>query len=158
MNCNTSFHNTVESDKMHPLHTEYQSIDVRPASETERMWIDYGKRFVTTSIEGFQDRSKFMITTVAGLMVIQFGLSLAFTIKPLLFKLTPQFFLVISAIFFGKSLLYGGPRRSLNLDSPSSVAQYYEALVKSKYIDNLLGLLFFIAGLLAIAMMSTIQK
>lgn len=130
---------------------------ISPTPEIDSMWIEYGKKLITSNIEGLNDRARFMITTCASLIVIQFGLSLAFKIQPFSFKLTPQFFLVISAALFAKSLYRIGSAKYFNLQSTDSIKDYYQNSTTSIYIWHVLGLLFFIAGLLAIAIMTLIQ-
>lgn len=80
----------------------------RPLSPDEEMWLEYGKKLMTDSIGGLDERAKFMITTCATLIVVQFGLSFAFKITPFSFTLTPQFFLVISAAFFASHYIRCG--------------------------------------------------
>jgi hypothetical protein len=123
----------------------------------DEMWLEFGKKLVTDTIGGVDDRAKFMLTTCATLIVVQFGLSFAFQIQAYSLILTPQFFLVISAAFFATSLHDPGRAKALTLNSIQSLAGFYAQRTWRKSIWNLIGFSFFVAGLLAFAIMTLVQ-
>jgi hypothetical protein len=133
-------------------------VAVSASPEIDSMWIEYGKKLVTDTIGGLDDRAKFMITTCATLIVIQLGLSFAFKVQAYSLVLTPQFFLVISAAFFAMSLHQPSRTRAINLQSPNSIQTLYIQMTMKKSRWHLLGFSFFIAGLLAFAIMTLVQK
>lgn len=124
-------------------------IDARPAKHPEisRFWIDYGKGIVNNT--HLDDRAKNMITTCASLIVVNFGLLLAFRVEPVSVKLTPQFFFAISAALF--ILSYFPVKRKFYLDIPKSIEASYDSWMLWKLIYHKFGFVFFIAGLFAIA-------
>jgi hypothetical protein len=126
-------------------------IDARLAKHPEinRFWIDYGKGIVNNTLTQLDDRAKNMITTCASLIVVNFGLLLAFNVEPVLVKVTPQFFFAISAALFIPS--YFPVKRKFYLDIPKSIEASYDSWMKRKLKWHYAGFAFFIAGLIAIA-------
>jgi hypothetical protein len=124
--------------------------------DPDEIYAEYGKKLLTETAGGLDERAKFMITTCATLVVVQFGLSFVFNVEPFSFTLTPQFFLVISAAFFAKSLYYVG-RTTVDLQSSESLHRYYMKTTRSKYRWHSLGLSFFIVGMLVFAIITFTQ-
>lgn len=120
--------------------------------ETNKFWKSYGTEFVKGSIQSLDDRAKFMITTCASLITVNFGLLLAFPAQSTIIKVSPQFFLAISALFFALSL---SPKlEKLNLASPGSIERVYNKSMKWRLKLHYIGFGFFVAGLFAVAITS----
>jgi hypothetical protein len=124
--------------------------------ETNKFWKSYGTEFVKGSIQSLDDRAKFMITTCASLVTVNFGLILAFSIQSTVINVSPQFFLAISALFFALSL---SPKlEKLNFASPGSIERVYNKSMNWRLKLHYMGFGFFIAGLFAAAITSLISE
>jgi len=130
-------------------------IRVSANPELNKFWKDYGQRILGNTIESLDERAKYMITTCAGLIVINFGILIAFS-SSIQVKVTPQFFFVISTALF--ALSYFPLRGKFNLLSPQSIEQTYNSWVRWKIIFHQFGLGVFVAGLLALAVTNLISK
>jgi hypothetical protein len=127
--------------------------------EINKFWKSYGTEFVKGSIQSLDDRAKFMITTCASLITVNFGLTLAFTAEfldqSILVKVSSQFFLAISALIFALSI---SPKlEKLNLASPASIERVYNKSMEWKLKLHYFGFGFFIAALFAIAIATLIS-
>ena len=118
--------------------------------DVDDFWIGYGKKILEGSINSLDERAKFMVTTCAALIVVNFGLLVAFSAGSALIKVTPQFFFVVSAALF--VLSYFPSKVRFNLASPKSVEDVYNISLKWRYGCHISGFVFFISGLLAIAL------
>jgi hypothetical protein len=47
--------------------------------EEDEFWLKHGKKIMSKQFEGFDETAKFMITTCAGLIAVDFGLLIAFS-------------------------------------------------------------------------------
>jgi hypothetical protein len=129
-------------------------VETSTTPDIDLFWLDYGKKTVTDVIEGMDERAKFMITTCASLIVIDFGLLLAFSIEPFSIKVAPQFFFVVSAALFVLSLF---PRsRTFDLQVIKQIKSSYNSWISWKLKWHYLAFSFFIAGLLVMAITSMI--
>lgn len=126
----------------------------RPPKDPDynNFWKEYGKETINKTLEGLDERAKNMITTCAGLIVVNFGLLLAFNVENLVVKVTPQLFLVISTAMF--ALSYFPIPREFSFDSPKTIEKTYRFWLRWRKIWHLAGFVFFVAGLLAIAYVS----
>jgi hypothetical protein len=122
-------------------------LDKHP--EISRFWIEYGKGIVNNTLNQLDERAKNMITVCASLIVVNFGLLLAFEVNPLSINVTPQFFFALSAAFF--VLSYFPRKKEFHLDSPTSIEDSYADWTKWKLKWHYIGFGFFIAGLFAVA-------
>jgi hypothetical protein len=150
-------HNEERAPRQEPVDDEVV-LGKKPDSpeETNKFWKSYGTEFVKGSIQSLDDRAKFMITTCASLITVNFGLMLAFSAQSTLIKVSPQFFLAISALFFALSL---SPKlEKLNLASPGSIERVYNKGMKWRLKLHYVGFGFFIAGLFAVAITSLISE
>jgi hypothetical protein len=123
--------------------------------EINKFWMSYGAEFVKGSIQTLDERAKFMITTCASLIAVNFGLVLAFSAQSSLIKVSPQFFLAISALFF--ALSFSPKLEKLNLASPGSIERVYNISMEWRLKLHYVGFGFFIAGLFAAAITSLIS-
>lgn len=136
----------MTDDKTQPIRGK-----ISPNPDVDEFWITYGKKKLEESISSLDERAKFMVTTCAGLIVVNFGLLVAFSTGYTLVKVTPQFFFVVSAALF--ALSYFPIRVRFNLASPNSVEDIYYISLKWRHICHIIGFIFFISGLMAIALM-----
>lgn len=127
-------------------------VQVSQTPDLNKFWIDYGKKSITDTICDMDERAKFMITTCASLIVIDFGLLLAFNLHTYSVNVTPQFFFAISAGCFVMSLF---PRsRSFDFQIISQIKGAYNSWLKWKLRWHYIAFGFFIAGLLTISVTS----
>ncbi len=124
--------------------------------EFDEFWVEYGKESIKQTLAGLDERAKYMITTCASLIVINFGLLTAFSINSFSIKVSPQFFLVISVIFF--VLSYFPAEKTINLQAPFKNRDAYTAWKHSKIRWHKFGFAFFIAGLFAMAVTTFIRN
>ncbi len=97
-----------------------------------------------------------LITTCASLIVIHFGLLLAFKVQGSYYKVSPEFFFVISAALFAISLYPVG--RLIRMQSPDSIKGSFRSWVRWKLRGHRVGFGFFIVGLLAMAVTLVIPQ
>jgi hypothetical protein len=129
-------------------------VRVSQTPDIDEFWRDYGKKSVTDTVYDLDERAKFMITTCASLIVIDFGLLLAFNIASFSIKVTSQFFFAISAACFVMSLF---PRsRSFDLQIVSEIKNSYDSWRKWKQRWHCIAFGFFIAALFTITVTSLI--
>ena len=121
--------------------------------EFNNFWKEYGKKILEDNIQGVDERAKFMITTCAALIVVNFGL-ITFTTAPevIVLKISPQFFFIASATLFIISLF--PYKRRFNLLSPSTIEAAYNSWLRWKLIFHYGGFALFIAGLLALTIIN----
>ncbi len=122
-------------------------VEVSPTPEEDIFWMQFGKDSVKDTIEVLDERAKYMITTCASLIVIHFGLLLAFKVQGISFKVSPEFFLVVASALFAVSLYPIAGH--IEMQSPDSVKSAYDTWIKWKLWGHRIGFGFFIAGLLA---------
>jgi hypothetical protein len=96
-----------------------------------------------------------MLTTIAALIAVDFGLLLALKNPPLTFKFLPQVFLAISAAFFGIS--YFPKKLDIVMESPTNILEKYNAWRDHKIYWHKLAYSIFIIGLFAIALTYVIE-
>jgi hypothetical protein len=129
-------------------------IKISPNPEVNNFWKDQGQKIIGSSLDVLDERAKFMITTCASLIIIDFGLLLAFKIQSIPINVTPQLFFAISAAFFVIS--YSPVNKRFNLLSPKSIENAYHSWMKWKLLWHYGGFALFLAGLLAFAIISII--
>ncbi len=115
--------------------------------DVDKFWLEYGKETIKTTLGAMDERAKYMITTCASLIVINFGLLLAFPSQNI--QITPQFFFVVSAAFFAIS--YFPLKKDFSLFLLKSVKKAYQSWLRWKLIWHYGGFGLFVAGLLALA-------
>jgi intracellular septation protein A len=117
--------------------------------EIDRFWMDYGKGIVNNTLTHLDNRAKNMITICASLIVVNFGLLLAFKIEAIPIKVTPQIFFAISAALFVVS--YFPVKKEFHLDGPDSIEASYGSWMRWKLKYQRYGFFSFIVGLFVIA-------
>jgi hypothetical protein len=117
--------------------------------EVDKFWIDYGHKMLSTTLGDMDERAKYMITTCASLIVIHFGLLLAFKVQGASFKIAPEFFFVVAAAIF--VLSYFPTRIDIDLQSPASIRFAHKLWFTRKLKCHRYGFILFIIGLLAMA-------
>jgi hypothetical protein len=137
----------VVSDKSMNLPEEERTIEseISSSSELDVFWKECGKKMIQDAIERFDERAKFMITTCAGLIVINFGLLLGFNVQNTSFEIAPPLFFAISAAVFAISYFPAGPK--INPLVPPSISNCHDIMFSYKSRCHYVGLGFFIAGL-----------
>jgi len=123
--------------------------------EEEAIWKEYGKTTIYGTLSRMDERAKYMITTCASLIVIHFGLLLGFKIQDISIKITPEFFFVIAAGAFALSLFPHSTR--ILLHSGATVKKAYHSSLRWRIKTHYIGFVFFIAGLLAMAITAIIS-
>ena len=121
------------------------SVRISGTSELDTFWKECGKKMIIDSIEKFDERAKFMITTCASLIVINFGLLLAFPIQGISFEIAPPLFFAISAGIFAISYFPAGP--AINPLAPDSVSRAHAVIFSFKLRCHYIGLILFVCGL-----------
>jgi hypothetical protein len=106
------------------------------------------------SVEKFDERAKFMITTCATLIVVNFGLLLAFPVQGISFEIAPPLFFAIAAGVFALSYFPVGPR--INLLVPDSVSRVHHIIYSYKLRYHYIGLGLFICGLVLLGIFNMI--
>jgi hypothetical protein len=136
------------------IESEKADVEVEASStpETDTFWTEFGQQTIKDVITSLDERAKFMITTCASLIVVNFGLLLAFEVHSFSIKVAPQFFLAVSAALFAISFFPITKR--VNLQSPDSIENAYNTWMKWKLKCNRAGFFLFIVGLLAMAVTS----
>jgi hypothetical protein len=129
------------------------NMKISPNPEFNNFWKEYGKKILEDNISGVDERAKFMITTCAALIVVNFGL-ITFTSTPqvITLKVSPQFFFIVSAIMFMISLF--PHKRRFNLLSPKSIETAYNSWLRWKLVFHYAGFVLFIFGLLALTIIN----
>jgi hypothetical protein len=119
--------------------------------EEDEFWIAFGKSLVSKTINILDDRAKFMITTAASLLSVDFAV-LVFTSKIAIMTVSPQFFFAISALLFILSLF---PRKyGINPWTPDETKHTYDSMIKHKYYFHIAGFAFFFVALISVAFSS----
>ena len=133
-----------------------QITRVRSSSSptTDKIWIEFAIKRAVEGLDRLDKRAEFFLTTIATLIAIKFGLFVAFTTSltttnPLNPNIYPQFILAISAIFF--ALSYFPYKKLVYLESPKNIEDAYTAWHGWKVRWQIVGFIFFIIGLFAIA-------
>ena len=123
-------------------------VEVSSSSEEDMFWVRFGKTLVSQSIDILDERAKFMITTAASLLAVDFAV-LVFASKIGTINVSPQFFFALSALFFIVSLF---PRSyTVNPWTPDKTKATYSLMLKHKYRFHLVGFLFFFMALILVA-------
>ncbi|MFY9565940.1 MAG: hypothetical protein WAQ29_06295 [Nitrososphaeraceae archaeon] len=130
------------------------TVKISKTAESDLFWIEYGRKTLTETIEVMDERAKFMVTTCSSLIIIDFGLLLAFNTSGISFKVAPAFFFVVAAALF--VLSYFPLSKDYNLQVPKDIKSAYDYWRKWKLRWNRIGFGFFLAGLLAVALTSLI--
>lgn len=123
-----------------------------PARSDNQFWKDYLNETINKTVEGLDDRAKYMITTCAGLIVVNFGLLLVIDVQKTIVSVTPQFFFAVSTVLFVISYFPIG--KKLQRDQPDKIREAYEYWVNWKLRWQYAGFALFLAGLFAIAFVS----
>jgi hypothetical protein len=133
---------------------EVGKVENSSTPDLDLFWIKFGKKTLKDATVALDERAKFMLTTCASLIVVNFGLLLAFKVQSLSFKVAPQFFLAVSAALFATSFF--PVTRPINLQSPDSIESAYNIWIKWKSRWNRYGFILFIIGLMTMAITSLI--
>ena len=142
-----------------PANSESGNIDIQVEEsltpETDTFWTEFGQQTIKDVTSSLDERAKFMITTCASLIVVNFGLLLAFEVQSFSIRVAPQFFFAISAGLFAVSFF--PVTRKINLQSPDSIENSYDIWMKWKLNWNRAGFCMLIVGLLAMAVTTMIR-
>jgi hypothetical protein len=132
-----------------------KNIRMSPYPETDRFWMQMAWKRVEQTLDSLDKRAEFMLTTIAALIAVDYGLLLAFDIPVLSINIFPQFLLAISAIFFSVSHF---PRLKVFYpESPENVKETYRDWLETKFMWHSWGYSFFVLGLFAIGISYMIQ-
>lgn len=156
-------HWRIAVDPLHELDSNgIIGIQISPEPGTDSFWTEFARKKVSDSLDLLDRRSEYMITTIAALVAVNFGVLLAFDVKFTAFqleftiKIVPQVLLAISAGFFAIS--HFALKKIFYVESPDSVRQTYEQWLKHKYFWQKFGYGFFVAGLFFIGISYLISE
>jgi len=128
-------------------------VEVSSSPEEDKFWIKFGSKLVSKSINVLDDRAKFMITTAASLLAIDFAV-LVFKSRATAINVSPQFFFALSTLFFIISLF---PRHYLvNPWTPDETKTLYREILDHKYNFHKIGFAFFFIALILVALTSLV--
>jgi hypothetical protein len=130
-------------------------VSLAPKKLSDHVMMDMAKKWTENTLGVFDKRAEYLITTIAGLMAINFGIIIAFDITNLLVRLVPNFFLSLSVLFFAAS--YFPKTVTVYLDAPKTILEAYNESVQRKSLCQKFGFAIFFMGLLSIAVTSTIS-
>jgi hypothetical protein len=138
-------------------HTTDQLVDVQlsPKNVSNSILVDMAKKWYENTLGVFDKRAEYLITTIAGLMAINFGIIFAFNISDFLIRLVPNVFFSLSMLFFASS--YFPKTVDVYPDVPDTGLEAYNTSVKRKSKWQKFGFASFFMGLLSIAITSTIS-
>jgi hypothetical protein len=146
------------SNERSPEEEEQEPVSVRISgtSELDTFWKECGKKMITDSIDKFDERAKFMITTCATLIVINFGLLLAFPVQGVPFEIAPPLFFAVAAAIFAISYFPAGPR--IYPLVPDSISRVHSIMFGFKLRCHYVGLSLFICGLFLLGISNMIGE
>lgn len=125
------------------------SVNLSPMAWRDGILIEMGRKWMENTISVLDKRAEYMVTTIVGLIAVNFGIIVAFDISNIAIKLVPNAFLSISALFL---VLSHFPKTSVvHLDDADEIQKAYEENVGRKYELQKWGYTFFIVALMAIA-------
>jgi len=124
-------------------------VQISSISEEDEFWLCFAKSLISKVIDGLDDRAQFMVTTSASLLVADFAI-LVIAAKESVLKVSPQFFLALSALSFIASLF---PRKyTVNPWLPDNTKQTYSEILNHKIRYHLIGFSMFFIALILIAL------
>jgi hypothetical protein len=147
--------NSIYSVKYDHSLDEIKSVEPVGAPDYHLFWINIGKEMLKGNLEFIDKRAEYMLTTIAALIAIDFGVLLAFDVPNVTLKLVPQAIFSFSAIFFFYSLQLR--KYNFNMYNPDEVKSSYNDIRERKFKAQRTGYLFFIAGLFAMALTYLIE-
>ena len=128
----------------------------RPSKpETDPFWLEFGKNTVRETLSNLEERAKFMVTTIAALVVGYSGF-LTFTEKFSLVTSFPPLLLTISITFF--IISYFPIAKKFSMKAPDEIKDTYYSWLKWKLYWQYGGYALFIAGLIAILFINLISN
>jgi len=131
--------------------SEVKKIQVSSSEEEDRFWLSLGQTLISDTVNVLDNRAQFMITTVASLLLIDFGI-LVLSTKTVILMVAPQFFFALSALSFVLSLY---PKRyKVNPWTPDETRHTYHEILKNKHWKHYLGFSLFFVGLILVAVSS----
>jgi hypothetical protein len=130
-----------------------KSIRMSPTPEAGRFCMQMAWKRMDQILDSLDKRAEFMLTTIAALIAVDFGLLIAFDIPLLSLNIFPQFLLAISAIFF--SISHFPNVKLFYPESADSMKKTYSEWLSSKSMWQSWG--FFVLGLFAIGISYMIQ-
>jgi hypothetical protein len=146
--CNASY--DIEYDIQSNQVTD---VKLSPMAWRDGMLIEMGRKWMENTISVLDKRAEYMVTTIVGLIAVNFGIIIAFDITNIAIKLVPNAFLSISVLFL---VLSHFPKASIvHLDDPDEIQKVYEENVGRKNELQKWGYAFFIVALMAIAITSS---
>jgi hypothetical protein len=132
-----------------------RSIRMSPTPESDRFWTEMALKRVDQTLDSLDKRAEFMLTTIAALIAINFGILHAFDIPFFSVNVAPQFLLATSAIFF---VLSHFPKvKVFFAESPDDVKEKYTEGVTDRYKWHSWGYSLFVLGLFAVGITYLIQ-
>ena len=120
-----------------------------PNPNHDLFWLEIGRDLVKGSIETLDKRAEYMITTITALIVIDFGILVAFQVQQYTWKIGPQVLLAVSAFWFFYSLHI--KKYEVQLQSPDNIELVYQDIGSRKHKRQNIGFYIFIAALLFMA-------
>jgi len=116
----------------------------------DKIWLDHGGEIVKNTLQSLDERAKHMITTCAGLIVVNLGLFLAFPTQNI--EVTPQFFFIISTGLFAIS--YFPIKKKFNFFLIKSIKDTYDSWLRWKLVFQYLGFILFFIGIATLGLVN----
>jgi hypothetical protein len=143
----------IQYDRVNPGQNQISHIRKSGTPEMDRLWFEYGMKKITDSLDSLDKRAEYMITTIAGLVAVTFGVILAFDLVvkgnlEIVFKIAPQGILAISAIPFAIS--HFPMKKYIYPDSPEEMKATYTEWLNYKHYWQKWGYFTFVIGLFLI--------
>jgi hypothetical protein len=118
-----------------------------------KFWRAYGEEITKNAITSLDERAKYMITTCAGLIVINYGLLFAFPGSNI--NISPQLIFLVSIILFAFS--YFPKSKVFYLSIPNTIQSAFQSTVNWKVSFQKWAFVAFFGGLLALGITNLID-
>lgn len=136
-------------------------VSLSPNTWYDRMLMDMAKRWQENTIAVLDKRAEYLITTIVGLIAVNFGIIYVFNISDtfnfpeIVIQIVPNAILSISVLFF--ALSHFPEVRKIRLDVPKDILNAYEKNIDNKYKLQKIGYILFVVALIAIAITASVS-
>ena len=124
--------------------SEVQAKEARNP-EFETFWNTWSQDIIKKILSDLDSRAKYMITTSATLLAVNFGILLVLKFTSVSIVIGPPFFFLLSAAFFVTSFF--PVTREINIQAPYESHKAFERWRQWKIKWQKLGFIFFLIGL-----------
>jgi len=70
----------IQYDRTTPGQNQISHIRNSGTPEMDRLWVEFGMKKITDSLDSLDKRAEYMITTIGGLVAVTFGVIFAFNL------------------------------------------------------------------------------